>query len=311
MGKKLLVLLCAAVLSMCCVGLAACGSSSGSGSGSASSASTNPTAKFIGDWKIAGGTSQGVTVVGDFSAMAGSELTFDISVKEDGTATMSSGDESFDCTWEADGDNAIKLTPTNDESGSASSASASSASASSTIDALGNIFDTLTGRSDNSSEGSDASAETNSIVLTYIAEDDALSLPIEDNGVSGEIIFSKDGTLASAPVIDTSAATDFTSASELEGEWKLSGATMFGMSMYGDMEALAAQTGGSLEGTLTFQPGGTVQFMGSDATWAVGENGATITVGGMLNMSMKKLGDQLVLDMGSALGMDMVFLYSK
>ena len=74
--KKYLAMLCATMLCVCCLGLAACGGSgsgsaaaSGSASASASASSSSAAVSYAGDWKFAGmeanmgsGT---VTMVGD------------------------------------------------------------------------------------------------------------------------------------------------------------------------------------------------------------------------------------------------------
>ncbi|MBE6471512.1 MAG: hypothetical protein E7000_07405 [Coriobacteriaceae bacterium] len=120
-SKPRLLLVWAFVAALC-LALAGCGgsgssaasSSGGSESGSASESSTapepaDPSEKFIGDWKIAAVNTQGMLVVGDFSANFESAADMKLSVKEDGTGSLSLNDESRSFTWKLANDDAISL----------------------------------------------------------------------------------------------------------------------------------------------------------------------------------------------------------
>ena len=144
--KKYLAMLCATMLCVCCLGLVACGggsaSSSAAASGSASasaasasasaasasasaasasasaasaSASSAAPASFAGNWKLAAMIYQGITMSGDFSALAGQDVDISIAIKDDGTGTMTYQGEAADFTWEKKGDNVITLKPTGED----------------------------------------------------------------------------------------------------------------------------------------------------------------------------------------------------
>lgn len=123
--KKYWALIFAAVLCVGCLGLAACGGSGSSNEGSSDQAATapdegaagsaapaaDPTAKFIGDWKIAAVEYNGVTMAGDFSKYVGLDGGGTLAINADGTGTLNLGESrSGDFKWEASGDDAITAT---------------------------------------------------------------------------------------------------------------------------------------------------------------------------------------------------------
>lgn len=130
--KKYLALMCAAMLCVCCLALAACGGSSSSSaaasgsdsaasasaaeaasSASASSAATEPT--FTGDWKFAAMEYQGMTMVGDLSAVVGEDIDIAMTIKDDGTGTMSFQGDSTDLKWTQKDASTITITAEADE----------------------------------------------------------------------------------------------------------------------------------------------------------------------------------------------------
>ena len=118
--KKYLALLCAALLCAGCLAFAACsGGTSGSaassnGSAAASSAASSqaadPAASFVGDWKIVGATTQGITVAGDFSQFLGDEANMTINLKEGGTGSAVVNEETQEITWKVENDTTVSMT---------------------------------------------------------------------------------------------------------------------------------------------------------------------------------------------------------
>ena len=120
--KRILALMCAAMLCACCLVLAACGgsgsssaaasgsSASASASASSSAASSSAASTFVGDWKFAGmqmTTDSGtITMIGDLDAMASmfggssSSMTFGLSLKEDGTGSMNLLEAGIPLEWD-------------------------------------------------------------------------------------------------------------------------------------------------------------------------------------------------------------------
>ena len=87
------------------------------------------------------------------------------------------------------------------------------------------------------------------------------------------------------------------------------GLQFVGITMQGDAATMANQMG--LEGTaLSFATGGKCTAFGSETTYVVGTDGASITDEG-LKMPLKMLDGQLVIDMGSAYGMDFSLIFTK
>lgn len=279
------------MLCVCCVALAACGGS-GSGSAAASSSAADPAAKFVGTWKLAGGETQGMTVVGDFASMLGIEDNFQMTVKEDGTGSMSFGGETKTFTWEASGENTMAMKPSADGASGDSSASSASAEAEATT------------------EGGSTEEIANELTeFTY--EDGKLTATVTNEGQTIKIIFTQDGTIPGAPVIDSAKAAPITSEADLIGTWKLSGMNLMGMTVYGESDAIAQMSGGT-DTSLTFEEGGKCTMSGVEGTYAVTANGATINQDGA-EMEVKSLDGSIVIDAGAASGLDleMVMMYSK
>ena len=270
--KKFLAVLCASLLCVCCLALAACGggsASSSSASASSSAAPADPMEKYYGDWKIAAAEVNGVTMSGDFGTLLGEDTSGStLSVKSDGTGSITFGGESVDFTWAQNTDDSIVITP---------------------------------------------KTESDSIKTAPVKyEDGALKMTMEDNDMTGTLIFTADGTYPGAKEISADAATPITSEAALVGEWKLTGANMMGISMYGSADDLAAVMGGTTDTTLTFEQGGTAKAFGEDATWTVGSDGASFTMSGT-SIPVKALGDDIVIDASAELGgtMTILMVFSK
>ena len=314
--KKLLALLCAAMLCACCLALAACGGSSSSASGSASasgsesasasSSAASTAADFIGDWKLAGAETQGMTITGDFSSMMGLSGGITLSIKEGGTGVATYGSDTKDFTWTESGEGKIAITmPSSEASETSASASASSASASSESASSESA-------SSASSEASDSSASAASgNTVEFTLTDGVLSGALESDGEQGTMLFTKDGKLPNAVEISTSAATPITSEADLIGEWKLSGMNMMGMIAYGDSETLASLSGEG-DTSVVFEQGGKCKMAGEEAKYTVGENGAEIEYNGT-KIPILGLDGNILMDLGSVSGsgVELVMMYSK
>ena len=267
--KKLSIL---ATFLFCALVFVACGDSGSSSSASSSvapkssSAAADPSEKFIGDWMMAGLELQGVTVIGDLSAM--DVGTASLSIAADGTGTVTIDDESAAFTWkQADEDTLSIIVDSKNE-------------------------ETIV---------SDAAK------IAY--QDDTVHIVIESDSQTGAIIFSKNGSIEGLKMLDMSEATDITSEEALIGTWKVSAASYEGATMYGDSASLSAMNG-SDEMVLVFEEGGRATMLGNEATWSIGENGAVISDSGV-DIAVKALGDDIVMNVGEAYGMEMFMKFSK
>ncbi len=281
--RKYVAIVCAAMLFVCCLALGACsgGASSSAASGSASAASASASsasaqASFAGDWKLAAVETQGITMAGDLEAVLGQGNNLSLSIKEDGTGTMTFGGETADFKWEQKDASTITVKPEAQADSSASSASSES---------------------------------TTQKTADVTMKDGALFMALEEDSFSGNAIFTKDGTYADAKIIKTDEAKPITSADSLVGTWTLCGMNMMGISMYGDAKALSAMAGDT-DTTMVFDKDGKVTMMGSEAQYTVGADGASITEGST-SIPVKALGDDIIIDMSDMLGMEMVMVFSK
>lgn len=278
MKKKLLALLCATALSACCLTLAACSGSNGE--------SGTDTSKFVGDWQMAALQTEGVTIAGNWSTVLGEEMSLTMTVNEDGTGTMAYNDESVDFKWTAaESGNGITVSPTDAEQ------------------VASGLSSILSG-----SDGSD-SATAESLDLTYDDANQAVVLSAETDDAQASVYLTADGKLASMPAISAEGSEAIASADQLVGDWKLIGVNMMGITMYGDAESLAAMIGDT-DMSMSLAEDGTGAMVGSDVTWTVGDDGATITAAGM-NVPVTAQGDSIVTDLTSAYGIEMIMVYSK
>lgn len=288
--KRLMALFCATMACACCIGLAACGGSSSSGaasssasasSASASSASASsaadPAKTIVGKWVYAGANVADVTVIGDMAALAGESLNMDFTFNEDGTGALAFNNESVNFKWQLKDSNIVSVDV--------------SANAEEAQEAPGGLLDSSTGTFD----------------LTL--EDGILSLAGTENELNMKVYFSKDGTIPGVDSIDVAAAKPITSESALIGNWTLTGMQMLGATMYGSGEALGTLTGGQ-DMSMSITAGGTGSLGGTELTWSVTPEGATVTESGQ-TLSVKELQGDLLVDMSSVLGSDIYLMYSN
>lgn len=157
----------------------------------------------------------------------------------------------------------------------------------------------------------DNSEEKKEIPVTYDEQKATLSLTMEDDSMSGTLFFTADGTSKDVVAIDISQAKDITSADEIAGEWKMSGAGMNGMFMYGDAETIASISGGDFDPALSITADGKITLNGSTLDITIDENGASVGVEGVSLISLKTYEDKLVMDISSVMGSPFFVLYSK
>ena len=179
---------------------------------------------------------------------------------------------------------------------------------------MGSSTADLTWKSDNGALTVEVKADgkTSSVPMKY--ENDAVFLEMPADSASaatgaGTMIFTKDGKYADAQALSSANATKVTDDSKLAGTWKLKGVNMMGMTAYGDPDTLSQLAGGSTDTSVTLQ-GGKATIMGQEATYTVTADGTTIDLSG-ISIPVQMIGDDLYIDMSSALGIEMGMLFAK
>ena len=288
--RKHLSALLVTMLCACCLGLIACGdsgSSSSAASDSASSAAESASAPESSSAAESESSSAAADpseqFIGDWK-LAGMELNDvtvigDLSAVGGGTASLSIVDN---------GTGTLAL---DDDSGTFTWKQADDASLTITPD----------------QDGEDAAFNG---TATAVYQDGTVRVILENDGQSGTLIFSKDGTIEGLEPLSTDDATDITSEEALIGTWKVSAATMEGATMYGDSASLAAMNG-SEEMIITFEEGGKATVLGSDAAWSVDDKGAVINDPTGVSIAVKALGDDIIINIGEIYGANMYLRFSK
>lgn len=151
------------------------------------------------------------------------------------------------------------------------------------------------------------------IELTY--EDGALLMEMKQDDQIATAIYTHDGLYEGVREIDMANAEAITSEDDLIGKWTMSGMKMAGITVSGDEESLAAMSGGE-QTTVTFKEGGKVVAETGEGSWAIGNDGATYTsegLTGQITCPVKKLGDEIVIDMTQVFGgsMEFITLFSR
>ena len=133
------------------------------------------------------------------------------------------------------------------------------------------------------------------------------------DGMEGSMIFTKDGTVKWMREISMDNAEKISSADVLNGTtWNLTGVAMQGVSMYGDAEAIGSFMPSSMASTsVKFKKDGTVNLMGEDATWKITNKSNAVITAGSEKVTVKKLGDDIVIDLSDYVATDLVMLLSK
>ena len=282
--KKYLALLCATMLCVCCLGLAACGGSS-TGSAAASSASAsasesassaapaNPADKFIGKWALVGAQQGSIVMTGDFESVFGQELDISLTVDAAGTAKLVYNDQSIDCNWDLKDDNTIALTAANLENTDGTKLLAGEA-----------------------------------VNVTYDTTNDTLVM--QDTETNAMLVFSQTGAIEGVLDITADNGTPITSKDALVGTWRICGLNMAGVMMYGEADDLAQYMGDS-DLSLVVKDDGTATIMGESITYTTDSKGAVFDIEG-IECPVYAFGEgELLLDLTPGFGQTMLFLYSK
>ncbi len=272
-GLWKLLLLCACAVAMCLV-LSACGGGEANSVESSSSQPVNPAEKFIGDWQVAAAQSQGITMVGDFSQLIGGSSNMQITINADNTGSMSYNDESFNLTWEQNGDNAIKITPET------------------TTQEIQQVDLTY-------------NAEYEALEMNL---EDAGTAGTILFSRSGAIEGLK--AISTANATDITSEADLVGTWKLSSV-NMMGVSMYGDA--DTLAEAMAPSSESIDTTLAIEEGGTASLMGTSATWEAGSDGAAISISGVA-IPVQKLDDRLVMDMGGLFGLygvDIVMVFSK
>lgn len=239
----------------------------------------DPKEKFLGEWKFAYIESDGLTMVGDLSALeetVGESVNIGVTFNEDGTGQVVAGDEKLDVTWELNDDGDLVATQVEDK-------------------------------------------EAEPMTFKYEdGELHGINVSVnEETSEQSELIisFTHDGKSEKVTAPKAADATGITSADALVGKWSLSGMSFMGISFSGSAEKVAEMFSDQSAST-EFKDDGTCTFFDQECTYTVGDSGATITYEGS-SVPLKQLGDNIIVDLtdslGAALGMDteFFFIYNK
>lgn len=217
---------------------------------------------------------EGITMCGDLSLfLDGAEEGVILTISEDGTGNLALGDEGGSFKWELADDNTLTLS-----------------------------------KSSSSEESLDMPEGKESIPLTY--GDDALLIEMSDEDMTGNLVFTKDGSWAKATIISSADLTDISEAANLVGEWKLSGVCFQGVTMYGKPEDLSTFVPSSTETDITINEDGTARAMGSDVSWVIEDGAAALDISG-IKLGLKAYSGGIAMDMSEFMGSEMIMLYSK
>ena len=264
--KKRLTLLVSALLCAFALVLTACGGGAAE--------KVDPSAKFIGSWKLAAAEVQGVTVAGDIGMIVdGAEDGIYLNISEGGTCTLTAGEETADAKWELTDDNTITLTVTK-------------------------------------SEDSDSQIVSENKPAPIKYKDGALVLEVENDDMSGAMIFTADGTWEGATIVASDSLKEISDSKDLVGEWKLVGVTMQGICMYGSAEDLSAFVPSGNDTSLTINEDGSAKAMGQDVKWAIEDGAAKLDVTGT-KLPLRAYDGGIALDMSDVYGTELLLLYSK
>lgn len=124
-----------------------------------------------------------------------------------------------------------------------------------------------------------------------------------------KVSFSKDGTYPGAIDYDLTTAKPVSSADQLVGDWELTGVRLQGVNMSGDPAELAKQIQRD-NATAAFKADGSCTLFGIALTYTVGADGVTIG-DGSVSYKIATLGDNLVIDLSDALGVELAAIMSR
>lgn len=149
--------------------------------------------------------------------------------------------------------------------------------------------------------------------LNVVYANDALALDMDSDDMPGLLYFTEDGTYGQMKAITQADLSDFAAEADAIGAWKIAGASMYGMSLFGDEASLAAAGITSGDMSLTIEEGGTLQVFGDSASWSFADGSMIVdmTAQGLPALPIKKAGDYLVLDVTEFMGSETLFLFEK
>ena len=124
-----------------------------------------------------------------------------------------------------------------------------------------------------------------------------------------KVSFSKDGSYPGAVDYDLSAAKPISNEKDLVGEWELCGVRIQGVNMSGDPKELAKHIKHS-DGTASFKEDGSCTMFGIALTYQIDANGVTIG-DNSISYRLATLGDNLVIDLSDAMGVEMAAIMSR
>lgn len=263
--------------------LAACSNkastSEGAGGAQESAAVVDPSEKFIGTWKMAAIDQDGIVIVGDFSSVFESEDGMLITINDDSTGEMAFNDDTASFAWELKDDDTITLK----------------------VD-----------KTEGEEESEDEQAvvdDDGTVELDYL--DGSIAIRTEEEGKTGLLVFTADGTYKDYKVLSAENAEAITSKDFVIGDWNLAGMNFFGITMYGEAEALAEMVGEESDISASFAEDGTAKLMGQDVKWTMNDTGVMLDFGSDYTVPLKAMDDKILIDMSEVIGMDMLMVFAK
>lgn len=142
-------------------------------------------------------------------------------------------------------------------------------------------------------------------------ENGAVTMISSDEQFEGTAFFTKDGTFAGVKPIGAADAKPVASEADVIGSWHMVGASMSGMTLYGDPESLAQIGIPAEQATAVFEQDGSAQAFGENTTWGFGPDGATVNAANAGSIPVMKAGDYLAIDMTPVMGVEMLILLGK
>ena len=312
--KKYMSLACIVLLCSAALALTACGG--GNANPAASSVSASSAAESSSASLAASSSASSAQANSAASASAAAEATASSAVESSaGTGGEAEGSDQFTGDWKLAGLDYMGLAVTGNYSSLVGWADGSMTIGSDGTGSvtLGEESGSFTWKQDGENKLAvtiTGGAEGIDAATSLVLEGDVLTLEMSDEGTTGGMKFTRDGTMAGSPEAVLATASKITKEDALTGTWKLAGMTQNGAVIYGDADKLAevSQLGDS---TLVLKKGGKGSFGSQEAAWEIGGDGATIKDDVGTVISAKAAGEYLILNVGEPFDMDMTLFYKK
>ncbi|MBQ9001598.1 MAG: zinc ribbon domain-containing protein [Eggerthellaceae bacterium] len=236
-----------------------------------SASASASTDKFIGDWKLGGMETQGISMCGNVAEVLGFNAALMIS--KDGTGSINLDDANVTFDWKQSNDDAITLSSLKGDEDS-------------------NILD----------EAVNVSYREETLAFEISADDMNGSLIFSKDGSvkwMNEIEMDDAKKISSADVLNGTTWN-------LSG-LTMNGVTMRGDAEAIKEFMPSSMTSTSVK----FKKDGTVSFMGEDLTWKITEKGNAVIMEGSSKVLIKSLGNDIVMDLSDFVALDMALLFSK